>query len=96
MIARMGDESLQGWLNSLPREDFKQMALLLYTRLPATFGLKKTDAAAAVSKVLQKNKRTVRRWVDDFALNSGEFSELQQGHYTRMTLMSNKEIYKRA
>ena len=34
-IARMGDESLQGWLDSLPREDLQQMAVLLYTRLPA-------------------------------------------------------------
>ena len=95
-IVRMGDESLQDWLDSLPREDLQQMALLLYTRLPAIFGLKKTDTAAAVSEVLQKNKRTVRRWVDDFASNSGEFSESQQGHYARMTLMSNEEICKRA
>ena len=90
-IARMGDESLQGWL-----DDLQQMALLLYTRLPAIFGLKKTDTAAALSEVLQKNERTVRRWVDDFASNRGEFSESQQGHYARMTLMSNEEICERA
>ena len=95
-IARMGDESLQGWLDSLPRDNLQQMALLLYTRLPAIFGLKKTDTAAAVSEVLQKNERTVRRWVDDFASNRGEFSESQQGHYARITLMSNEEICERA
>ena len=46
--------------------------LIVYTRLPAVFGLN------AVSEVLQKNERTVRRWVDDFASNRGEFSESQQ------------------
>ena len=88
----MGDESLQGWLDS--QEDLQQMALLLYTRLPTIFGLKETDTAAAVNDVLQKNERTVRQLVDNFASNSGEFSESQQGHYTRMTLMSNEEISK--
>ena len=82
----MGDESFQGWLDSLPQEDLRQMAVLLYTRLPAIFG-PKTGTTAAVSEVLQKNERTVRRWVDDFASNSGEFSESQQGHNGRITLM---------
>ena len=82
----MSDESLQDWLNSLPREDLQQMALLLYTRLPAILGHKKTDTVAVVSEVLQKNECTVRQWVDDFSLNIGEFSELQQGHYARMTM----------
>jgi hypothetical protein len=96
-ITAMGDEPLQAWLDSLPREDFQHMALLLYTRLPALFGLKKTDTAAAVGEILQKNERTIRRWVDDFASNSGEFSDSQQGHYTRNnTLMSNEEISERA
>ena len=72
------------------------MALLLYTRLPAIFSLKKMDTAAAVGEVLQKNEQTVRRWVDDFASNRGGFLESQQGHYARMTLMSNEEICERA
>ena len=93
VIARMGDESRQSSLDSLPRDDLQQMVLLLYTRLPAIFGLKKTDTAAAVSEVLKKNEQTVRRWV---ASNKGEFSESQQGHYARMTLMSNEEICERA
>ena len=90
-ITAMGDEPLQAWV---PREDVQHMALLLYTRLPAIFGLKKTDTAAAVGEILQKNERTIRRWVDDFASNSGEFSD---SHYTRSnTLMSNEEICERA
>ena len=96
-ITAMGDEPLQAWLNSLPREDVQHMAMLLYTRLPAIFGLKKTDTAAAVGDILQKNERTIRRWIDDFASNEGEFSDSQQGHYTRSTtLMSNDEICKKA
>jgi hypothetical protein len=96
-ITAMGDEPLQAWLDSLPREDFQHMALLLYKRLPTIFGLKKTDTATAVGEILQKNERTIRRWVDDFASNSGEFSDSQQGHYTRNnTLMSNEEISERA
>ena len=74
-ITAMGDEPLQAWLDSLPREDVQHMALLLYTRLPAIFGLKKTDTAAAVGDILQKNERTIRRWIDDFASNGGEFSD---------------------
>ena len=42
--------------------------------------------------------RTVRRWVDDFVANNGEFSDSQQGHYTirNNTLMSNEEICEQA
>ena len=73
------------------------MALLLYTRLPAIFSLKKTDTAAAVGEILQKNERTIRRWVDAFASNSGDFSDSQQGHYIRNNpLMLNEEICERA
>ena len=67
------------------------MALLLYGRLPTIFGLSKTDTAAVVGEVLHKNERTIRRWVDDFMSNGGEFSDSQQGHYVRNnTLMSNE------
>ena len=73
------------------------MALLLYERLPTIFGLSKTDTAAVVGEVLHKNERTIRRWVDDFVSNGGEFSESQQGHYVRNnTLMSNEELCERA
>ena len=65
--------------------------------LPAIFGLKKTDTAAAVGDILQKNERTIRRWIDDFASNEGEFSDSQQGHYTRSTtLMSNDGLCEKA
>ena len=57
------------------------MALLLYGRLPTIFGLTKTDTAAVVGEVLHKNERTIKRWVDDFVSNGGEFSDCQQGHY---------------
>ena len=50
------------------------MALLLYGRLPTIIGLSKTDTAAVVGEVLHKNERTIRRWVDDFMSNGGEFS----------------------
>ena len=53
----MGNEPLQAWLDSRPREDLQHMALLLYTRLPTIFGLKKTDTAAAVGEILQKNQQ---------------------------------------
>ena len=73
------------------------MALLLYSRLPTVFGLKKTDAAAVVGEVLHKNERTIRRWVHDFVSNNGEFSDSQQGHYIRNnTLMSNEELCEKA
>ena len=71
------------------------MALLLYTRLPTIFDLKKTDTAAAVSEVLQKNEWIIR-WVDNVASSSGEFSESQQGYYATNTLMLSEEICKRA
>ena len=65
------------------------MAQLLYS-------LKKTDTAAAVGEILQKNERTIRRWVDDFPSNSGEFSGSLQGHYIiNNTLMSMEEICER-
>ena len=87
----------QSWLDNLPRDDLQHMALLLYGRLPTIFGLSKTDTAAVVGEVLHKNERTIRRWVDDFMSNGGEFSESQQGHYVRNnTLMSNEELCDRA
>ena len=55
----MGNEPLQAWLDSRPREDLQHMALLLYTRLPTIFGLKKTDIAAAVGEILQKNQQYI-------------------------------------
>ena len=93
----MADEPLQECLDNVPRDDLQHMALLLYSRLPTVFGLKKTDAAAVVGKVLHKNERTIRRWVDDFVSNNGEFSDSQQGHYIRNnTLMSNEQLCERA
>ena len=65
-IGAMADEPVQSWLDNLPRDDLQHMALLLYGRLPTIFGLSKTDTAAVVGEVLQKNERTIRRWVDDF------------------------------
>ena len=73
------------------------MALLLYARLPTIFDLNKMDTAAIFGEVIQKNERSIRRWVDDFVANNGEFSDSQQGHYIRNhTLMSNEEICERA
>ena len=96
-IAIVGDEPLQAWLVNLPRDDLQHMALLLYTRLSAIFGLNKTDTVDVVGDIIGKNKRTVRRWVDDFTLNEGEFSESQQGRYTRSnTLISSEEICEKA
>ena len=61
------------------------------------FGLKKTDAAAVVSEILCKNERTIRRWVDDFVANDGEFSDSQQGHYQRSnSLMTNEGVCEKA
>ena len=93
-IGVMADEPAQLWLDNLPRDDLQHMALLLYGRLPTIFGLSKTDTAAVVGEVLHKNERTIRRWVEDFMSNGGEFSESQQGHY--VTLMSNEELCERA
>ena len=96
-IGVMADEPVQSWLDNLPRDDLQHMALLLYGRLPTIFGLSKTDTAAVVGEVLHKNERTIRRWVDDFVSNGGEFSDSQQGRYVRNnTLMSNEELCERA
>ena len=96
-ISAMADEPVQSWLDNRPRDDLQHMALLLYGWLPTIFGLSKTDTAAVVGEVLHKNERTIRRWVDDFVSNGGEFSESQQGHYVRNnTLMSNEELCDRA
>ena len=93
----MAEEPLQSWLETVPHDDLQHMALLLYTSFPVVFGIHKTDAAAAVGQVLYKNERTIRRWIDDFVSNDGEFSESQQGHYVRNnTLMLNEEICEKA
>ena len=76
---------------------FLEMTCVALLRLPTIFGLSKTDTAAVVGEVLHKNEHTIRRWVDDFVSNGGEFSESQQGHYVRNnTLMSNEELCERA
>ena len=96
-IRNTAEEPLQSWLETVPHDDLQHMALLLYTSFPVIFGLRKTDAAAAVGQVLHKNERTIRRWIDDFVSNDGEFSESQQGHYIRNnTLMSNEDICEKA
>ena len=96
-IGAMADEPFQSWLANLPRDDMQHMALLLYGRLPTIFGLSKTDTAAVVGEVPHKNEPTIRRWVDDFMSNGGEFSDSQQGHYVRNnTLMSSEELCDRA
>ena len=85
------DEPVQSWLENVPRDDVQHVALLLYARLPIIFGLSKTDTAGIVGEILQKNEKTIRRWVD------GEFSDSLQGHYIRNnTLMSNEEICNKA
>ena len=45
-IGTLAAEPLQEWLDSLPRDDVRHVALLLYTNLPRKFGLQKTDTAA--------------------------------------------------
>ena len=48
-IATLAAEPPQEWLDSLPRDDVRHVALLLYTNLPRKFGLQKTDTAATVA-----------------------------------------------
>ena len=36
-----------------------------------------------------KSERTIRRWIDDFVSNDGEFSDTQQGHYVRDKTLKN-------
>ena len=96
-ISTLAAEPLQEWLDNLPRNDLRYVALLLYTNLPRKFGLQKTDTAATVADFIQKSERTVRRWIDDFVQNNGVFSDTQQGHYVRNnTLMSNEELCEKA
>ena len=77
----IADEPVQAWLDSLPRDDVQHLALLPYARLSTIFDLNKTDTAATVGEVLHRNERTIRRWVDDFVANNGEFSDSQQDHH---------------
>ena len=96
-ISTLAAEPLQEWLGNLPRDDLQHVALLLYTNLPKKFVLQKTDTAATVANFIQKSERTVRRWINEFVKNDGEFSHTQQGHYVRdNTLMSNEELCEKA
>ena len=96
-VGTLADEPLQEWLGNLPRDDLQHVALLLCTNLPKKFGLQKMDTAATVADFIQKSERTVRRWIDEFVQNDGEFSDTQQGHYVRdNTLMSNEELCEKA
>ena len=74
----IADEPVQAWLDSLPRDDVQHLALLPYAQLSTIFDLNKTDT---VGEVLQRNERTIRRWVDDFVANNRGFSGSQQGHH---------------
>ena len=80
-VCAIADEPVQAWLDSLPRDDVQHLALLPYARLSTIFDLNKTDTAATVGEVLHRNERTIRRWVDDFVANNGEFSDSQQDHH---------------
>ena len=96
-VRAMAAEPINEWLDDLPRDDVQHMALLLYSNLSKEFGLQKTNTASVVASFLHKNERTIRRWIDDFVSNDGEFSDTQQGHYVRdKTLMSNEELCERA
>ena len=96
-IRAMANEPLQEWLDNLPRHDLQHVALLLHTNLPSKFGLLKTETAATVATFLHKGEHTIRRWVDDFVVNGGKFSDTQQGHYVRNnTLMSSEELCEKA
>ena len=96
-ISTLAAEPLQEWLDNLPRDDLRHVALLLYTSLPRKFGLQKTDTAATVANFIQKSERTVRRWIEEFVQNNGVFWNTQQGHYVRNnTLMSKEELCEKA
>ena len=82
-ISTLAAEPLQEWLENLPRDDLRHFVLLLYTTLPSKFGLQKTDTATPVADILQKSERTVRRWIDEFVQNDGEFSEVTTLETTR-------------
>ena len=96
-VCAMAAEPLNEWLNNLHRDDVQHIALLLYANISKEFSLQKTNTASVVASFLHKNERTIRRWIDDFVSNDGEFSDTQQGHYVRdKTLMSNEELCERA
>ena len=87
----------QLFLDSCSHDDLQSIALLLYGKLPHIFGLRKKETPVVVGEILQKNERTIRRWMVDFESNDGEFSDSQQGYYIRNnTLMSNEELCEKA
>ena len=90
-------EPSQSFLDTCSRDNLQSIALLLYGKLPRIFGLGKKETAVVIAEVLQKNERTIRRWVVDIESNNGEFSDSQQGYYIRNnTLMSNEELCEKA
>ena len=92
-IAELASKTLEQWLENLSRDNVMYLAMLLYVELPKHFTLQKIKTATVVASVLGRNEHTVRRWIDDFVENDGEFSDTQQGRYAREnTLMSNEEL----
>ena len=59
-ISTLAAEPLQEWLDNLPRDDLRHVALLLYTSLPRKFDLQKTDTAATVGIQKQSLKNTTK------------------------------------
>ena len=84
------------WLVTLPKENMKMMAMMLYDSYIERFGLLQTKAAAEVALLLGINEKTVRRWRYDWIDNKGSFSESSKGKYKRYIVIDDEEYRDKA
>ena len=79
----LAQEFIQDWVSALSRDDLLSLSVTLDHVLVRMCGVKKTEAAGIIGKVIDKSERTVREWRSIFYENDGSFPDSQQGCYQR-------------
>ena len=89
-------DCLDEWVRALACDDLKMLSLLLFELVRRGTSATVKNAAAAVSKVVHRDEKTIRVWRRDFWDNCGEFSEDARGRYDRTTIFYEEECRKKA
>ena len=100
-ISAMADEPIQSWLDHLPRDDIHHVALLLYTRLPAIFGIQKTNVVERFYTRMKKQSgrectgaQCVVIWASVNIITKRWVSEeaIRTGSYTALCLIASSGV----
>ena len=69
------EEFVEGWVQTLDRDDKKSLPMLMCSALVSELSFTETRAAEFAVKIIHKSDRSVRQWHADLISNNSTFPE---------------------